>query len=361
MATYERYAHSYGVSHCWDVYCADRRYYVQAFEILISVYFLSAKYYDCPASRSYVYERNSYIDYFHGMQNIVESFLSYLEYERRYSPHTISSYRIDLTQFGDYLATMYQKGEMELATHLEIRSWVVSMMEANVTPRSINRKLSSLKSLFKFLMRKGLVKKSPLSKVLAPKTSKRLPVFVEKAGMDRLLTDIEFAEGFEGARDRVMMELFYGTGMRRSELLHLKETDIDSYNSQVKVLGKGSKERIIPIQPQLRELLRDYITLKNQSTEQPSIYMFVSSEGKLLNASAIYQTVRRYLNLVTTIDKKSPHVLRHTYATHLMNNGADINAVKELLGHASLAATQVYTHNTIDKLKKIYTQAHPKA
>jgi integrase/recombinase XerC len=291
----------------------------------------------------------------------VQSFLSYIEYERRYSKHTIESYSNDLEQFYFYLKSEYQKEEIELATHLEIRSWIVLMMEHKITPRSINRKLSTLKSFFKFLMRKGMVKKSPLSKVLAPKTSKRLPVFVEKSGIEKLLTDIEFPEGYEGVRDKMILDLFYNTGMRRSELNNLKETDIDSYNAQIKVLGKGNKERIIPIQPQLRTALEEYIILKNQSIANPSVYLFVNQEGKLLNPSNIYQIVKKYLNLITTIDKKSPHVLRHTFATHLMNNGADINAVKELLGHASLAATQVYTHNTIDKLKNIYKQAHPKA
>ena len=295
------------------------------------------------------------------MSPYVQSFLNYIEYERRYSKHTIESYGNDLEQFYFYLKSEYQKEEMELASHLEIRSWIVSMMEQKISPRSINRKLSTLKSFFKFLMRRGVVKKSPLSKVLAPKTSKRLPVFVEKAGIERLLTDIEFPEGFIGVRDKMILDLFYNTGMRRSELNNLKETDIDSYNSQIKVLGKGNKERIIPIQPQLRTAMKEYIDLKNQSIATPSTYLFVNQEGKLLNPSNIYQIVKKYLNLITTVDKKSPHVLRHTFATHLMNNGADINAVKELLGHASLAATQVYTHNTIDKLKNIYKQAHPKA
>jgi integrase/recombinase XerC len=295
------------------------------------------------------------------MSPLVQSFLNYIEYERRYSRHTLESYANDLEQFYFYLKSEYQKEEIELASHLEIRSWIVQMMERKITPRSINRKLSTLKSFFKFLMRKGIVKKSPLSKVLAPKTSKRLPVFVEKAGIEKLLTDIEFPEGFEGVRDKMILDLFYNTGMRRSELNNMKETDIDSYNSQIKVLGKGNKERIIPIQPQLRTALKDYIDLKNNSVALPTVYLFVNREGKILNPSNIYQIVKKYLNLITTIDKKSPHVLRHTFATHLMNNGADINAVKELLGHASLAATQVYTHNTIDKLKNIYKQAHPKA
>ncbi|MBS1625213.1 MAG: tyrosine-type recombinase/integrase [Bacteroidetes bacterium] len=291
----------------------------------------------------------------------IQSFLSYIQYERRYSPHTLESYQNDLEQLYYYLKTEYQKEEIELATHLEIRSWMVSMMEKEISPRSINRKLSTLKSFFKFLMRKGVVKKSPLAKVLAPKTAKRLPVFVEKNGIDKLMKEVEFPESFEGARDRIILELLYGTGMRRSELLGLRETDLDSYHSQVKVLGKGNKERIIPIQPELRDAVKEYITHKNAHITHPSLYLFVDDEGRQLNASRVYATVKKYLNLVTTINKKSPHVLRHTYATHLMNNGADINAVKELLGHASLAATQVYTHNTIDKLKNIYKQAHPKA
>jgi integrase/recombinase XerC len=295
------------------------------------------------------------------MSPYVQSFLSYVEYERRYSRHTIESYGNDLEQFCFYLISEYQKEGPELATHMEIRSWIVQMMEQEITPRSINRKLSTLKSFFKFMMRKGIVKKSPMSKVLAPKTSKRLPVFVEKAGVEKLLTEIEFPESFEGARDKMILDLFYNTGMRRSELNNLKEIDIDSYNAQIKVLGKGNKERIIPVQPQMRTALQEYVSLKNRSIATPSVYLFVNQEGRLLNPSNIYQIVKKYLNLVTTIDKKSPHVLRHSFATHLMNNGADINAVKELLGHASLAATQVYTHNTIDKLKNIYKQAHPKA
>ena len=204
------------------------------------------------------------------MSPYVQSFLNYIEYERRYSKHTIESYGNDLEQFYFYLKSEYQEEEMELASHLEIRSWIVSMMEQKISPRSINRKLSTLKSFFKFLMRKGVVKKSPLSKVLAPKTSKRLPVFVEKAGIERLLTDIEFPEGFIGVRDKMILDLFYNTGMRRSELNNLKETDIDSYNSQIKVLGKGNKERIIPIQPQLRTAMKEYIDLKNQSIATPS-------------------------------------------------------------------------------------------
>jgi integrase/recombinase XerC len=291
----------------------------------------------------------------------VQSFLSYLEYEKRYSPHTISGYTSDLEQFSLFLK-LYEKENIAEATHIDIRNWIVSMMEQKISPRSINRKISVLKSLFKFLMRRGDVKRSPLQNVQTPKTSKRLPVFVEQTGIDKLLENVTFPDGFEGALDKLMIEVFYGTGMRRSELAGLKETDIDSYNSQVKVLGKGNKERIIPIHPKLRNSILQFIQLKHvEIPQQEGNFLFVNTNGNRLKPEFIYSTIKKYLSLVTTVDKKSPHVLRHTFATHLMNSGADINAVKELLGHSSLAATQVYTHNTIDKLKDIYRKAHPKA
>lgn len=294
------------------------------------------------------------------MQKQVQSFLNYIEFEKRYSKHTLESYANDLLQFGTFLKP-YEK-EIPLATHIDIRNWMVSMMEQKITPRSINRKVSALQSFFKFLLRKGEIKKNPLAKVQTPKTSKRLPVFVELPGIEKLLTQVEFPEGYEGARDKIIIELFYGTGMRRSELMNLKETDFDSYASQVKVLGKGNKERIIPIHNKLTASVKTFIEEKKKAVSvQQGSFLIVNPNGKKLDAGTVYSCVKKYLNLVTTVDKKSPHTLRHTFATHLMNNGADINAVKELLGHASLAATQVYTHNTIDKLKNIYKQAHPKA
>ncbi len=290
----------------------------------------------------------------------LQSFLNFLQYEKRSSPHTLQSYSNDLLQFEVFIKP-YEK-EIEQASHIDIRNWMVSMMELKITPRSINRKISALNSFYKFLLRKGELQKNPLAKVQTPKTSKRLPAFVEQPGIDKLLTQTEFPEGYEGARDKMILELLYGTGMRRSELMNLKETDFDSYNSQLKVLGKGNKERIIPIHHQLADTIKEYIKLKRQAIEgQEGTYLLVNPNGKKLDAPTIYKVVKKYLSLVTTVDKRSPHTLRHTYATHLMNNGADINAVKELLGHASLAATQVYTHNTIDKLKNIYKQAHPKA
>ncbi len=289
-----------------------------------------------------------------------QSFFNYLEFERRYSRHTLESYRNDLSQFASFLKS-YEK-QLSEATHTDIRNWIVSMMEQKITARSVNRKVSALKSFYKFSLRRGHIKKNPLAKVQTPKTSKRLPVFVELTGIDRLLKEIEFPAGYEGLLDKMLIELFYGTGIRRSELINLKETDFDSYSSQIKVLGKGSKERIIPIHTELTNSIKKFIAEKKKNVpEQEGSFLLVSEKGKKLQAAFAYTTVKKYLNLVTTVDKKSPHTLRHTFATHLMNNGADINAVKELLGHSSLAATQVYTHNTIDKLKNIYKQAHPKA
>lgn len=295
------------------------------------------------------------------VQAHITSFLNYIEYEKRYSKHTLLSYRNDLEQFRDFLKENEER-EIHQASHLSIRNWMVSLMEQKITPRSINRKISALKSFFKFLMRNNVVNKNPLTKVQTPKISKRLPVFVEQPAMDRLLVQLEFPKGYEGARDKMILELLYGTGMRQSELIHLRESDIDFYQSQIKVLGKGNKERIIPLHPQLQRSVRDYIDKKKQQWgDANENFLLLDNRGRKMNPRFVYDIVKKYLSLITTIDKKSPHVLRHTFATHLMNQGADINAVKELLGHASLAATQVYTHNTIDKLKKIYKQAHPKA
>lgn len=295
------------------------------------------------------------------MHALTQSFFNYIEFEKRYSRHTLEAYKNDLEQLSDFMVKN-ESNDIHLATHHDIRNWIVSMMEHKVSARSINRKISTLKSFYKFLMRKGEIKKSPLGKVQSPKTSRRLPVFVELPGIERLMKEVEFPEGYEGLRDKMILELFYGTGMRRSELINLRETDVDSYNSQIKVLGKGNKERLIPIHNSLLASVKSFIAEKKRLLETPSEnYLIVSENGKKLPPPVVYAVVKKYLNMVTTVDKKSPHVLRHTFATHLMNNGADINAVKELLGHSSLAATQVYTHNTIDKLKEIYRQAHPKA
>ena len=294
------------------------------------------------------------------MHASVQSFFNYIEFEKRYSRHTHEAYRNDLTQFEAFLKP-YEK-ELKDAAHTDIRNWIVNMMEQKISARSVNRKISALKSFYKFLLRRGEIKKTPLSKVQTPKTSKRLPVFVELPGIERLLKEIEFPEGYDGLRDKMIIELFYGTGMRRIELINLKESDVDAFSSQIKVLGKGNKERIIPIHNELRNSITNFIDEKRRLIEsQKGDFLIVTEKGKKMEPGFVYEIVKKYLSLVTTVDKKSPHTLRHTFATHLMNGGADINAVKELLGHSSLAATQVYTHNTIDKLKEIYNRAHPKA
>ena len=259
------------------------------------------------------------------------------------------------------MSTNGTSNEVSAANHLDIRNWMVSLMQDGISPRSINRKVSALKSFYKFFLRKGELKKNPLAKVQTPKMSKRLPVFVEQPNMDRLLSQIEFPEGVEGQQDKLIIELLYGTGIRRSELIGLKHTDLDAYQSQIKVLGKGNKERIIPVHSNLIQSIKQFLSSKSEAGEEAGIFLFTDENGKQISASRVYNTVKKYLSLITTINKKSPHVLRHSFATHLLNNGADINAIKEILGHANLGATQVYTHNSIERLKQVYQNHHPKA
>jgi integrase/recombinase XerC len=291
-------------------------------------------------------------------------FLSHLQYEKRYSPHTLTSYTSDLEQFFDYLQREYQTSRPEDISHFYIRSWIVSMIDNKVGPRSVNRKISALKSFFKFLLREKILTENPMVKIQSPKSPKRLPVFIDETKMVDLFAEVEFDEGFEGVRDRTILELFYGTGMRLSELVNLKEKDISFHNQTVKVLGKRNKERVIPFSSTLTQALQKYIserkTFLNEKGKNCE-FLFIENRCNKMYPKFVYRLVKRYLGEVTTGDKKNPHILRHTFATHMLNNGAEINAVKELLGHSSLAATQVYTHNTIEKLKNIYKQAHPKA
>ncbi len=286
------------------------------------------------------------------------SFLQYLQYEKRCSSHTIVAYSNDLRQFFQYLDITYQIERKEEINHIIIRSWIVSLMEQKITPRSVNRKITTLKSFYNYLLRQKTVIENPMLKIQSPKTSKRLPVFVEKEKMDLLLDNADFGNDFEGQRNKLIMELFYATGIRLSELINLKLCDIDMGNCQLKVLGKRNKERIIPFNDQLRDQLKTYMKIIPSLSEE---YVFVNKTGKKLYQKFIYRIVNDYLSGVTTIGKKSPHVLRHTFATHMLNNGAELNAIKELLGHANLSATQIYTHNTVEKLKNIHKQAHPKA
>jgi integrase/recombinase XerC len=292
-----------------------------------------------------------------------DRFLDYITFEKRYSQHTIDAYRSDLEQFSDFISLQYDLHDIDKVDHQVIRSWIVSMMDKKITARTVNRKITTLKSYFKFLIKEGEIKENPMNRVVAPKTSKRLPVFVEQESMNKLFDEIDFGEGYPAVRDRMIIELFYATGMRLSELVNLKETDIDLFNNVLKVTGKRNKQRIIPFSGNLVGLLKDYLEVKKKTFQgnEQNVQLFVTNKGDGIYPKMVYRMVNHYLNLVTTISKRSPHVIRHTFATHMLNNGADLNAIKEILGHANLAATQVYTHNTIEKLKSIYKQAHPRA
>lgn len=289
----------------------------------------------------------------------LQSFLEYLQYEKKYSVHTISSYQSDLMQFFSFVKTETACENLNDINYQLVRSWIADLMTNKIAAKSVNRKLSSLKTFFKYLQKQGLIEGNPLSKITGPKTPKRLPVFVDESHMNSLFNDLKFEESFEGTRDRLLMDILYQTGVRRSELASLKESDVDLFNSNIKVLGKRNKERIIPISLSLKRNLEEYFKVKKVNGSLNNL-VFVIKGGKGLGEQGVYRIVKKYLSQITTISKKSPHVLRHTFATHLLNNGADINAVKDLLGHANLSATQVYTHNTIEKLKKSYKQAHPR-
>ena len=286
-------------------------------------------------------------------------FFDYLTYEKRYSNHTVTSYQNDIAQFTSFINPQNEELNPQEINYQQIRAWISDLMKHKIAARSINRKLSALKSFFKFLQRQQVIEVNPMSKISGPKTPKRLPSFVDEHQMEDLFTEITFEDGFVGQRDKLILDLLYQTGIRRSELTHLKETDIDLFNSTIKVLGKRNKERIIPISLTLKRNLESYLQVKKE-LNLSNIMLLVSEKGNTLGEQKVYTIVKKYLSQVTTIQKKSPHVLRHTFATHLLNNGADINAVKDLLGHANLSATQVYTHNTIEKLKKSYKQAHPR-
>jgi integrase/recombinase XerC len=293
---------------------------------------------------------------------IIQPFIDYLKFQKRYSQHTIISYRNDLDGFFDFL--QHQFGHVPLAEIKPafIRSWLADLKQHDMDSKTINRKISTLKSFFKFQLREQAIEQTPMASIISPKVSKRLPQFVDTEDISTLLKSVEFPDTWAGKTDRLIVELFYNTGIRQAELVGLKESAISGNNHTIKVLGKGNKERIIPVSDQLLGLMTGYLDEKRTVFESPDLsVLLVTTSGKKLYPRYVYSAVNKYLGLVTTISKKSPHVLRHTFATHLMNNGADLNAVKELLGHSSLAATQVYTHNTIDKLKDIHKKAHPKA
>lgn len=290
----------------------------------------------------------------------IDSFLQYIELEKRYSPLTVELYKSDLQHFMTYLAE-YDFATIQEVGHLHIRSWSVSLIEKGMLPASIKRKLSTLKTYFKFLRKNGVIEQNPMLKVIAPKAGKTLPIVIEKKNLQSLFEQIEFGTDYKGVRNRLILELLYGTGMRRAELINLTHDSIDLHNQRIKVLGKGRKERLVPIAPYLMQIIKDYLFIRDTTFPEAPPYIFLTDKGKQTYPKIIYNIVKRYLSLVSTAEKRSPHTLRHSFATHLVDNGADLNAVKELLGHASLASTQVYTHNSIQRLQKVYEQAHPKA
>ncbi|MBS1731279.1 MAG: tyrosine-type recombinase/integrase [Bacteroidetes bacterium] len=293
-------------------------------------------------------------------EKLIRDFLNHLQYQKRFSPNTLIAYKNDLSVFFNFVEKEYTPVLLKDIKPAFIRSWLATLRENEITAKSINRKISALKSFFKFYMAEGLVDKNPLTSVISPKTNKQLPVFLDEKATDYLFQQIEFPNTFKGKTDHLIIALLYETGMRLSELTGLQELNVDAYHTSVKVLGKRNKERIIPISKNLLNEITQYIAEKNLQSLQNQ-YVLVTEKGKPLYPKYVYNIVKHYLSLSTTIRKKSPHVLRHTFATQVLNNGASLNDVKELLGHSSLAATQVYTHNSIEKLKEAFSRAHPKA
>lgn len=288
-------------------------------------------------------------------------FLQFLRFEKRYSQHTLTAYTTDLNQFHNYIKEEYDGLPLQELTHFHIRGWLADLKEKAQTARTINRKLSSLNSFYKYLLRHSLVEKNPVKQLHAQRLPERLPSYIKESEAEHFLEELQFTEGFKGFTERLICELLYQTGMRRNELLQLKERDIEWSLKQVRILGKGNKERLVPLSPMLLETLKDYVAEKKRTLKSyDETHLLVLETGEPLYAGYIYRVVKKYLSSATTLPKRSPHVLRHTFATHLLSNGANIQAIKDLLGHSSLAATQVYTHNNIEKLKEIHKLNHPR-
>jgi integrase/recombinase XerC len=292
----------------------------------------------------------------------IHSFIDYLKFEKRYSVHTVISYQTDITAFFDFLDIQFGELRLKEVSHNFVRSWLADMKEKGITSKSITRKISSLKSFFKYHLKTGGLEVTPMTNVISPKISKRLPVFINEKDTKQLVEAVkQSTENWKSLNAKMLIILFYATGMRLSELINLREKQLDFGRSQIKVLGKGNKERFIPVSKDLIKNIEDYRQLKKKEFDKTEDALLVTEKGKRLYPKYAYLLVRQWLAGAGTLDKKSPHVLRHTFATHLMNGGADLNAVKELLGHSSLASTQIYTHNSIGKLKNVYKKAHPKA
>ncbi len=298
------------------------------------------------------------------MREIVDGFLDYIQKEKRFSRHTVVAYSKDLDQFLHHISENLEITSMKEVDHHDIRSWIISILEDDkLQASSVNRKISSLRSFYKYMVRNEIVEKNPMAKITSLKTKKTLPLFLEQSQIMNLLDGMEFGHDFAGVRDKLIIELLYCTGMRRAELISLESANVNRFKQEIKVLGKRNKERIIPLSPQTISLIQEYQQISSEyfGASRTEKYLLIDDNGNMMSDGFVYRKVNKYLRLVTTIGKKSPHILRHTFATHMLNNGADLNAIKELLGHANLSATQVYTHNTIEKLKQIYEQAHPRA
>ena len=294
----------------------------------------------------------------------MEEFLDFLRYEKRFSRHTVLSYQTDLTQFAAFLKQEYELDEPAQATHPLIRGWVVSLMGQDLDPRTVNRKVACLRSYYKFLLRTHHIAANPMLRIKAPKMATKLPEFVPEESLNRLLNSFEFEADFAGARDQLVLETLYGTGIRLSELLGIAEEDVDAGARTVRVTGKGNKQRIVPLNPSLLLVLEKY-RLARAAEFGPAAAgspLLRTDKGQPLYEKLVYRTVKKYLSQISTsAAHQHPHALRHAFATHLLGKGADLNAIKELLGHASLAATQVYTHLSVDRLKSVFEQAHPRA
>ena len=292
---------------------------------------------------------------------LTNSFLDYLQYERNYSEETIKSYREDLCQFEKFAREEIGDSALSEVKAELVREWIVSLMDKGYTSTSINRKLSSLRSFYKFLLRKGEVAVNPLQKITGPKNKKPLPAFLRESDMDRLLDEVDFGEGFKGCRDHMIIEMFYATGVRLSELIGLDNKDVDFSSSLIKVTGKRNKQRLIPFGEELKIAMTEYVDVRNEAVPVRTDAFFVRENGERLSRSIVENLVKRNLSKVVTLKKRSPHVLRHTFATTMLNHDAELGAIKELLGHESLATTEVYTHTTFEELKKVYNLAHPRA
>lgn len=295
------------------------------------------------------------------MENYKDKFQDYLLLEKKYSVHTATAYLNDIVFFETFLAHEYESGDLIGVNYNQIRSWIVSLSDDGISNSSINRKIASLKSFYKFLLKTKQIDSSPLLKHKALKSAKKIQIPFSEKELDMVLNQITYKEGFEGTRDKLIVDLFYTTGIRRTELIHLKTQNIDLSTNTIKVLGKRNKERVIPILPIIHEQIKKYLSQKATITPKAEgDYFFILLNGVKLNDSFVYRLINYYFSNVSEKVKKSPHILRHTFATHLLNNGADINSVKELLGHSSLASTQVYTHNSLAELQKVYSSAHPR-